>query len=386
MYWTKLMAAAAALSLAGCAHKQEPARSPAAQTAAPVAVSTIEVKPVEWDEVFEVPGTVRARKSAVLSSRMPAYVREIAAQAGDRVREGQILVRLDTRDLDAALRQAQAAVEEAKQGVPEAASAEQGAQAQVNLAEVTLRRMRELLDKRSVSQQEFDEAMARTQVARSALAMAQVKKHQVEFRIRQAEQAVASAQVNAGYSELKAPFTGRVIMRQVEVGELASPGRPLLVIDQEGSWRLEASVEESRLAMVNQAKAVEVRLDAVSEPLQGRLASVVPLVDESSRSFIAKIDLPGRAELRTGLFGRARFPAGKRRALAVPAGAAQGSNDAQLVTVLVAEQGLAQARIVKLGAARGGDVEVLSGLKEGDRVVHPRPAGLVDGARIEVRP
>lgn len=370
------------LVLAACSsHKPEAETKPAA----PVAVSTIAVQPMNWDDTLDAPGTVRARTSAFITSRAMGYVVAVHPQVGDRVTAGQTLVELDAKELQTAIQAARAQLAEARQGVPEAESAIAGARAQVELAEATLRRMKDLLDKRSVSQQEFDEAQARTKVAQSAEAMARAKRRQLDDKVKQAEEGVRAAEVMASYTTLKAPFTGRVLSRKVEPGALAAPGTPLLELEREGGWRFEAAIEESRLSQIKRGQTATIWLDAIAQPLTGRVTEIVPSVEEASRTFLAKIDLPAHRDLRSGLFGRASFATGQPRAvLTVPAEAV--ITQGQLQSVLVADGGIARSRLVRLGAAREGRLEVLSGLQPGDRIIHPRPAPLADGARVEARP
>lgn len=346
----------------------------------PATVNAVLAVTARWPASFEATGSVKPRASAQIASRAMGYIREIRVQAGDRVAAGQLLVRIEAKDADAAHRQAEAGLEEAKSALPEAASAIRSAEAQTELARVTLRRMQDLLDKRSVSQQEFDEAAARLRVAEAARDAATARKQQLEARIRQAEQAVASAAVQLGYSDLTAPFTGRVAARKADPGTLAVPGQPILELEQEGAWRLEASVEEARLGSVRPGQTATVRLDALDEPLTGRVVEIVPSVDSATRSFIAKLDLPARSVMRSGLFGRADFPLGARDVLAVPEAAV--IRQGEVSSVLVADQDIARVRFIRTGEARGGQVEVLSGLAAGDRIIHPRPAGLNDGAPV----
>ena len=368
-------------SLVSCGRQEKGAEPAKVETA--VAVKTTLAQPVAWPDYFEAPGTVRARQTATVSARVMGHVDQVVAREGDRVDSGRLLAKIDARDLEIAVRQAEAALAEARSARPEAESAISAAAAQRELAQATHRRMKDLFEKRSISNQEMDEATAKLRQAEASAKMAEARLGQLGEKIRQAEQALESARVRLGWVEVKAPFTGRVIERKVEPGNLASPGLPLFLIEQEGIYRLEASIDESRLSAVRTGQSVTVELDAVAGPLQGRVAEIVPLVDAASRSFTAKIDLPGRPGLRSGLYGRARFPAGSRQVLSVPADAvaAQG----QLQSVYVAENGYARNRLVTLGARRGNLVEVLSGLQAGDRVIYPPPAGLRDGSLVEVR-
>jgi multidrug efflux system membrane fusion protein len=364
--------------LASCA--TAPAPKPIAE-APPVRVSAIKVHTTDWPDGFESTGTVRARTSTSISSRVMGYVRQVYVNSGDRVRSGQSLATIDSRELDAAHKQAQAAVNEARSGQPEAEAAVSSARAQLDLAQTTLRRMKDLLDKRSVSQQEYDEAVARASMAESGLAMAQARQKQLSEKIRQAEQGLEQAAVMRSYTDIAAPFAGLVTARRVEPGVLAAPGMPLLEIEQAGLYRLEAAVEESRLNAVKAGAKVTVTLEAVESPLEGRVAEIVPAVDPASRAFTVKIDLPGHSSLRSGLFGRAAFQTGRRPVLAIPKTAVRAQG--QVLSVMVARDGYARSRMVTTGRSLDGGVEVLSGLQEGEMII-PQPGTVADGARIEV--
>jgi len=375
------LTSSALLLLSGCG-SPPPTETGAQPT--PIAVRIIAAAPTAWPSIYEATGTVRARTSAVISSKVMGYVREVRVAAGDRVREGQPLIALDARDLDAAYRQAEAAEAEARSAVPEADNAVAGAQASVNLAEATYKRMKDLFDKDSISNQEFDEATAHLKLAQTAHQMAVSRRAQLDSKIAQAVQAVASAGVMRSYAQLAAPFAGTVTAKSVDTGALAAPGAPLLTIEREGAYRLEATVEESKLPLIRTCQTVSVALDGIARPIEGRVSEIVPAIDAASRSFIVKIDLPAIAQLRSGLFGRASFAFGTRPVLAVPAAAV--TERGQLASVFVADGGRAGSRFVTLGQHAQDSVEILSGLSPGDQVIFPAPASLADGAPVEVRP
>jgi RND family efflux transporter MFP subunit len=371
------------LSLAACG----PEAAEDAAATADRATVRVRVQPAameDWPDRIEATGTVRARVAATLSSRAMGYIREMRYQEGDRVEAGAVVATLEARELQIAVQRAESGLEEIRGAVPEAESAVASASAQLTLAETTLRRMQDLLAKRSVSQQEFDEADARVRVARSGKEMAEAKRRQLDQKIRQAQDAVSAAQVQTEFLEVKAPFAGRVTARRAEPGMLASPGMPLLEVEREGSYRLEVAMPESQLRSVRVGQGMEVRLDSDEAALAARVDEIVPEIDPASRTFIVKLALPAAANVRAGSFGRASFATGSRQVLTVPASAviAQG----QLRNVLVAPRDVAQSRMIRVGGERDGRVEVLSGIEEGERVIAPVPAGLADGQRIEVTP
>ncbi|MGA3018512.1 MAG: efflux RND transporter periplasmic adaptor subunit [Bryobacteraceae bacterium] len=367
--------------LAGCG--EAPKEKAAASSSPAVAVSAVTAATETWPSIYEATGTVRARTSAVISAKLMGYVREVKVQAGDRVREGQLLVTLDARDLDVNSRRAEAAREEVRTGVPEADSAVAAAKANLDLAQATFGRMQELFQKKSISNQEFDEASAKLKAAQAGYDMARERRVQLNAKLAQADEEVRSTEVARSYAEVLAPFAGLVIAKSVEPGSLALPGAALFTIEREGAYRLEASVDEGHLAAIRVGQAVSVTLDGVDRALEARVSEIVPAVDAASRAYTVKIDLPAVPALRSGVFGRATFQLGSRPLLEIPAGAV--TERGQLQSIFVADNGIARMRLITAGQKAKDRVEVLSGLSAGERVIFPVPRGLADGARVEVR-
>jgi|SRR5579859_706994 len=369
----------AVLWLAGCS---DAPRKPEANGApVPVTVMTVTAEP--WPEEYEAMGTVRARTAAVLSSKVMGYVREVRANIGDHVAAGQLLVVLDAADLEANYRRADAEREEARSAIPEAESGVAAAKANLELTRVTFKRMRDLFASKSISNQEYDEAAARLKTADAAYAMAESKRVQLTSRIAQAGQERSAAEIQRGYAQLRAPFAGVVTEKSVEPGNLATPGAPLLTIERDGAYRLEVPVEESRLAFIRTGSKVTVTLDALGRNIEASIGEVVPSVDAASRAYLVKIDLPAIPQLRSGIFGRARFVVGTQPVLAVPTSAV--TDRGQVQSVFVVENGAARLRLITIGRKMGDRAEVLSGLNAGDQAISPIPLGLADGAKVEIR-
>lgn len=371
------------LWLAGCSESPREATS---SKAPPVAVSVVTVAEQPWPSIYEATGTVRARTSAVIAAKLLGYVREVKVQTGDRVKEGQLLITLDARDLDVNSRKAEAALDEVRSAIPEADQAVAGAKVNLDLAQTTFKRMQELWSKTSISNQEFDESSAKVKAAQAAYEMARARRAQLDTQAARVQQDIRATVVARTYAEITAPFAGVVIAKSVDPGTLAAPGAPLLTIEREGAYRLEASVEESRLSSIRVGQPVSVKLDGVDrtgDTRDARVSEIVPAVDAASRSYTVKIDLPNVAALRSGAFGRASFSLGSRPTLTIPAGAV--TERGQLQSVMVAENGVAHTRLITTGQKSKDRVEVLSGLAAGENVILPVPPGLSDGAAVEIR-
>ena len=305
-------------------------------------------------EVHEAMGTVRARVSAVVSAKVMGNIEQVLVKEGDLVQAGQTLAVIEPTQVNAAAEEARAAAT--------------AAQAQATLAEATYKRFHGLREREAVSAQEFEEVEARWRQATAAA--------------RQAGAAVRAASSVAEDARVTAPFDGRVASRSVEPGDLASPGRPLFVVEQESGHRAEFDAPESLVSGLAPGETVEVMIPSLADArLIGVISSVSPAADERSHSFLVKVDLPADDRLKSGMFCRVLIPSGESHYLAAPAAAIVTRG--QLTGIyLVDENGVARFRLVRLGRDLGDRVEVISGLKSGDRfVVNPSPT-LRDGARV----
>lgn len=386
-------ALAGAVIWTACGGNHETSRP---ETADPVVNAAVEiVSKSETPLFYEAVGTVQSRTTSDLSSRTVGQVTAVLVREGQRVRKGQTLVEIDSRDSRTQLRRAEAGVQEAEaagreveRAIEAARSARQAAQAQARLAAATYQRHRELLERKSVSPQEFDEAEARHRAAEAevsrteaAIKALEAKKQQVGARLSQAEAEVGNARVFVSYSRVAAPFAGLVIGKHVDPGDLATPGLPLVTLEDPSQYRLEAIVQESKIQHVKAGQEVPVRIDALEAELAGVVDEIGPRADPASRSFSVRINLPGAAALRSGMFGRARFPLGRRELLTIPASALILKGQLTGVYV-VGDENRASFRLVRTGEELGEQVEILSGLKEGEKVVaFPGPA-VRDGIRI----
>ncbi len=355
-------------ALAGCSaeKKAAPAAAPAVR-----GVSVETVQPVTVPDWGATVGTVRAVQSSQLSSQIVANIVSIPVSAGMRVRQGQVLVALDAAQAHAAVQQASAAAAASQQEIA-AADADYG------LASSTLKRYQALYEKKSVSPHELDQVQAQEKAAAARREMSRAGHAQ-------AQAALAQARTAEGYTRIRAPFDGVVTAKYADVGTLATPGMPLVAVEDTRRYRLEVSVDESQIADVRLGASVPVLLDALAgETMTGKVVQIVPAADPASRSFTVKVELPVDARLRSGLFGRAQFSHGERQAILVRRTAVIERGQLQGVYVVGADQ-VASLRYVTLGNATGAQVEVLSGLQAGDRVVLEPGARELDGRRIEAR-
>ncbi len=389
------------IGISACGKKEEKAPE---KVAVVTGVKVETVKTSSQEEIYEAAATVRSKTTSVISSRIMGTIVATHVKEGDRVQAGQLLVEIDNREAAAQLQKAQAGLHEAREMLQETErmiqageSAATAAEAEQSLAASTFNRYRALLERKSVSQQEFDEAQARyrgktaeVERTKEMLRSMQARREQVLARIDQAKAGITQAQIFVDHGRIHSPIQGVVTQKQAEVGVLAAPGTPLLTLEDNARYRLEAAVEESGLRKIRLGDSVRVSIDALGDQeWTGRVGEIQPTADPASRSSLVKIDLPesliekapGRI-LRSGLYGKARFAVGKKGILTIPHMAV--FQRGQLVQVFVVDPSqIARLRLIKTGKIYGERIEVLSGLKDGEKIIAEGVERVNEGNRVE---
>jgi multidrug efflux pump subunit AcrA (membrane-fusion protein) len=376
-----LTAAVIAAAAAGCSRGE----APQAPAGPPVTVSVATAAEQELATPFEAGGVVRAQRVAVIVSRIMAEVRAVPVKAGDRVRAGQPVVLLDGRELQAHRTRATASQAAVTQSTALAEADRQAAEAALVLARLSHQRVADLKAKNSATQGELDEAVANLRAAEARSRVAEARVAEAKASVESAAAGASAADVAASYATLAAPFDGVVTDKSVDPGNMASPGLPLLTVEDDRAFRLEVRLDESRAAFVRGGDAVAVSLDGGASSLAGRVAEIERVLGQGSHDFLVKIDLPAGTGLRSGMYGRAVFLGSARTGLAVPEAAVVRRG--QLTSVfVVGPDNHARLRLVNASEPAGGVVEIRAGLAAGERVVVGAPPALVDGSPVVAGP
>jgi len=368
---------------AGCAKQGKD--GPASVDKPPVtAVEVVTVGASLRESGAEAVGTVRAKKIADVAPQVLGRITSLPAAEGAVVKKGDLLATIDDTAARAQLAAAEAMVTEAEAGGEEILRTVAQAEADKELAGKTYERFRKLHEEKVITPQEFDEAEVKKTVAVKEYERALDRKAQMVAKIAQAKAQADAARAMLSYTRVTAPFPGVVTGKKVDVGSMAVPGVPILVLEDTRLYRIEASVPETYLDTLKEGLRVRIVLDGrAGRELDGKVTEVVPAVDPDSRTFTAKVDLPRGEALRTGMFGRILFPTGQETVLTVPRRAISrvGGYDG-LYTVT--QDNVARLVVVKTGRAFGDEVEILSGVKSGARVAVSPVDRLADGVRVEV--
>jgi RND family efflux transporter MFP subunit len=311
---------------------------------APSAVSGREITVEESTDplIEQAAGTLRAKVETVISPVITATISSMSVWSGDEVKDGDVLVKLDSRELRARADQARQAVA--------------AAQARLTQAEKDNQRIERILraDAGAVSKAERDRAEAAMQSAKADL-----------LRLKRQEDETKTAM---SYGRLTAPISGRVVERYADPGDTARQGEPLLRMYDPNTLRLEASVRESVASKLKNGQHLKVDVDAVNKQFDAVVDEIVPSADPGSRSFLVKVSLTGGSHLYPGMFGRLLIPIGETQKIYIPRTAVISIGQLDFVMVKT-DQGPAR-RYVRLGEKGPGNrVQVISGLAPGDKII-----------------
>jgi RND family efflux transporter MFP subunit len=332
---------------------------------------------------YKAVGTVRAKTTSTLSSKLMGTVKAVNVREGDVIKTGQELISIDARQVAAQLSQVKALMEEAKRAESAAISAKDAAQAGADLAQAAYKRYLKLIADNAVSKQDFDGVEARTRQADAALKQAEAGLEAARQRVRETEAAVESADVSRKDAAVMAPYDGIVTAKMVEPGDLAAPGTPLLVIEKAGGLEVDVVIPEAHIQAIKQDQELDIIIpDMQEKALKGLVRAIVPAADPQSRSFIIKVELPFSEGIRSGIFARVNIPLSDESMLMIPSSAVVSQG--QLTGVFaVDEKGEVRYRLIRTGRKTNGSIEVISGLNDGTRYVVSPPPGLKDGMKAE---
>jgi len=352
MRWTKTIRIAAhavllgnLLALGACTDgaRQEAAKGggPPGGMALPVEAAAVETGPVS--RTVSTVGTLRANESVMIRSEIAGRVATVHFREGDEVTEHTLLVSLDDAELRAQLAESAATVK---------------------LAELNFTRAQEIFDKKLLSRQNYDEALARLNEARA------------RYNLQQARLAKA---------RIRAPFSGVLGLRRVSAGDYIKEGDDIVNLEDIRSLKLDFRVPETYLAGIKQEQEVNVQVDAYpGEPFSGTVYAIDPRLDEQTRSVLMRARIPNPdLRLRPGMFARVALVLESRaEALLIPEQALWPIGDEQFVFRVV--DGKALQTKVQTRQREGGKVEISAGLSAGDRVVTAGQTKLRDGMAVQV--
>lgn len=348
---------AAALFITSCgreAKKKLEDNSPA------ISVKVNQVTTNDNSPILSVSGTIQSANSADLSTRMMGFVNKVLVNVGDKVTKGQLLVSINNTDLQAKSAQVNASITEAN--------------ADFNNAQKDYNRFKSLFADNSASQKELDDMTARYEMAKARLEAAKQMKNEVNAQY--------------AYTNITAPFSGVVTSKNVEQGDMANPGVPLISMESPGSFEVMAMVPETEISQIKNGTEVDVIVKSINERINGKVTEVSTSSKNTGGQYLVKVALDKTdANILSGMFTTVQFPIEKKvstEMVLIPMEAIV--NKGQLSGVYtVSQTNTALLRWLRLGRTFGNQVEVLSGLAADEAYIVSAKGKLYNGAKIIIQ-
>ena len=322
-------------------------------TSQQLAVPTMRVAPGTLPILFSVPGSVVSDDRIDLSSRVVGFIQRLDVREGHKVSKGELLVQIDPADINEAIRQGQAGVVAARNDLED--------------AQRDVEKYEKLAASGWAPTETLRKATVRRDIARSSLT--------------KAEAAFASANAQKSYATIISPVDGVVVGRYRNPGEMAIAGQPILTLESRQNLVLRVFAPEAQMARITQGMDATAHIDALPQPLTGKVGRVVPSGDPTTRRYQVDVILPADLPVLPGMFGRVEFPLGETSSLVVPRAALSRKGGLDGVYV-VDQSGIARFRWLRLGREWQDQIEVVDGLNSGESIVAQTDERLRDGVSI----
>lgn len=325
-----------------------------------IAVKISQVKTNGNNPFLSVSGKIQASNSAELSTRLMGYVNKVHVNVGDKVKKGQLLVSINNTDLQAKRAQVNAAITEAN-------VAYTNAQKDYN-------RFKNLFADYSASQKELDDMTANYEMAKARLESANQIKNEINAQF--------------AYSNITAPFSGTVTGKNVNAGNMANPGIPLISIESPGHFEVMALVPETEIADIKNGSSVAVLVKSINKTIKGKVVEVSTSAKNTGGQFLVKIDLEKTdAKILSGMFTTVQFPVEKKAKseLVLIPNEALITNGQLSGVYTVSQSNTALLRWLRLGRIFGDQVEVLSGLNADETYIVSAKGKLFNGAKVSIQ-
>jgi RND family efflux transporter MFP subunit len=329
-----------ALGIIGGGEKLEPGHTATKIKKLPAGAKTHTLGRELSDNIMSWPGTLHSRTVAKIAPKYNTRIIDVLVKAGDTVKQGDILVKLDQAAMQASYQESIAMLKSAQ------------AQAAQTLADE--KRAQDLLQKEAITRQEYDATIARAKIARAA--------------VNRANSVVKQNSINVGENLLKAPFDGIISERLKEPGDMGLPNDPIVIIQKPDDLRFEAAIPTSCAKRITLGMNVAIRVDTLNKRIAGTIDEIAPEIDPLTRSQLVKAALPSAEGLLPGLFAWLEQSCeDHQNMILIPASAVQ--HYGQLEAVRIVADNAVYTRHIRTGKMIGEKIEVLSGLQEGETIL-----------------
>ncbi|NDV17145.1 efflux RND transporter periplasmic adaptor subunit [Muricauda sp. TY007] len=331
------------------------------KSAEAVPVTIAEVESDDSNTILAGSGQIQALNSATLSTRMMGHVESLPVKIGQQVNKGDLLISINNMDLRAKKAQVEASITEATVAF--------------NNAKKDYERFQNLFNENSASQKELDDMTARYEMAKARLEAANQMKNEVNSQF--------------AYANIRAPFSGVVTNTYIDEGDMANPGVPLVSVESPGGFEVEAKVAENNISAIKVGTKAHILVKALDTTITGKVSELSASAQNTGGQYVMKVVLDKtEAKILSGMYATVRLEAENesegRTVVTVPSKALVHKGQLTGVYTL-GQDNVALLRWLRLGDTYGDEVEVLSGLSEGDQYIVSAEGKLYNGVKVSIQ-
>jgi RND family efflux transporter MFP subunit len=357
-------------------NRVEPGEKKDVKVVSGLPVLTVEEK--QAPNYYKADGTVSADNNAKVATKWMGQILKIYVKEGDYVKAGQVLAILDDSEIKQQKNEALAGLEELSKAREEALAARKAALENYEFAKRTYERFKNLYQENAISKQQLEEIETKMIAAKSMVDQVDAKLGQLKAKESQVKAKIAQVDVMQGYAVIKAPFDGYVLKKMNDEGDMVAPGMPIFIIGEK-KLQFIANLDESLLDKVKEGDELDVDLNG--KVVKGKVIEKNSNIDPMNRTFKVKLDIPFSENITSGMYGKLLIPMDTKPKILIPKTAVFKWGQLNAVYT-VDKDNIIRLTYVKLGEDYGEYVEVLSGLKPGDRIIQSNIGKACDGCRL----
>lgn len=347
-----------------------------------ISIKTTAAYKNKLDTSLNISGVLVPSETVNLVSKVAGQVLNVKTNVGDNVTKGTNLIRLETNTASAQLQQAQASLQAAQATLDSAANQEKQARLNLDTAERAYLNAKNLYDAGSMAKNDFDDISNKYELAKIQYQTASGSaKNQASATVKTAQASIKTIRVQLDNANIDSPINGVITNRNINVGEVASPGVTLLTIADMSTLKLKGTIPQSALPLVKNGQEINVSIDIYpNKPFKGVISNIGPMAVATGEYFPIEITIKNEGDIRAGLTAHASINLTTEETIIVPKNAVMQNNGQSYVFVI--NNNIATKKLVVIGTSNDKEIVILSGLSIGEKVATTNVNTLFDNMPV----
>ncbi len=336
---------------------------------------------------LEIAGNIKPSQMVKVGFKVPGTIEHINVEEGDKVSEGQVLMSLTKSDYEISLMAAQAKYDSVKLELDsKIRSSEDQAKSSLDFINTQLGRVERLYEKGAVSKKNLEELQLQKDIAETKYQEVLDAKVTAQSQLQQAQALIDGENLKMQYTTMTSPTSGTVIKKLFEQGEIVAQGYPTIVLGKLDILEVEIGVPDTEIDRIKMGAPVNIYIKGIDKEVSGKITNIGESADIETRTFPVKIEIANtNNEIKPGMIATAKIPMGNKKTMVVPVDAIVDNSKGKFLYVYDEASKTVKKKPVKIGVVYGDKLEIVDGVKNGDKVVIDGQYRLNDGDKVKAR-